>query len=374
MGEHVSTSLNHLKKITDRLGVIQHCKYSIPDPQTGFCLDDNARALIAAAMHYEQFGDFEALNLARIYLEFLNFAQRRDGRFHNFFSYGGQFLDQEGSEDSFGRAIWACGYIIASSSLDGEFKGRAYQIFMRAFPHLSALRSIRSQAFSVIGLYHYLKANPEANAVNQMLHALGDYIYKAYGIVNTPSWHWFENKLTYCNARLPQALYLAYETCKEKSYLQAAEEATFFLVDELIKDDKLIVAGNKGWYCKGGKLPYFDQQPVDAGAMVELFKTAFEVTGQKSCKDWARICYEWFIGRNILNTMVCDPETGACYDGIEDSGLNRNQGAESTICYLMANLNIKELFSAEPNSKIKSKGSGVQGFEGSSEYKIQKHF
>ncbi len=356
MHEYPLVPLKHLKKITERLGVIQHCKYSIPDAQTGFCLDDNARALIAALMHYQQSADYKTLALARSYLQFISFAQKEDGKFHNFVSYDGHFLDEEGSEDSFGRAIWACGYAIASKSLNDDFRNKACEILLHAFPHMSDLSSNRAFAFSILGLYYYLVAFPENRTVRRMLLDLGDRIFKAYQANSTRSWRWFEDKLTYCNARLPQALYLVYKTNEQKKYLDCAETSTSFLVNELIKDGKLLVVGNDGWYKKGGRLPYFGQQPVDAHCMVDLFKTAFEVTGQESYKDLAKLCYEWFLGRNILSLKVCNPETGACYDGIENSGLNLNQGAESTIGYIMANLNIRELFSAENNSKIKSKG------------------
>jgi len=338
-------SLDHLRRITEKRGVIQHCVYSMPNPETGFCIDDNARALIVTVMHYEQFGEAQVLALARTYLEFLRFAQKKNGRFHNFVDYQGIFLDEEGSQDSFGRAIWACGYVIGSSALEDELKGRAHEIFLKAFPHILAMDNLRPQAFSLLGLYHYLRAFPEAKTAQQALLSLGKRLTQAYESTRGRDWHWFEDKLTYCNARLPQALYLAHQVTEKKKFLKTAEEATRFLLKNQVKDGMFLVVGNREWYPRGGELSLYDQQPVDAGCMVELLATAYEVTGQKEYLELAELSYEWFTGKNIVGKMLCDPQTGACYDGLEENGVNMNQGAESTIAYLLASLTMRKLLS-----------------------------
>jgi uncharacterized protein YyaL (SSP411 family) len=335
-------SLDHLRRISEERGVVQHCVCSSPDPATGFCVDDNARALITAAMHYEQFGDAEALALARSYLEFLRFAQREDGKFHNFCDYQGVFLDEEGSEDSFGRAIWACGYVVASPALDSEFKQRAHEILAGAFPNIFDLEHLRAQAFSALGLYYYLQSFPEANTARQAILALGQELVQAYQLARTEGWEWFEEKLTYCNARLPQALYLAHQVTGEKRFLEVAEKTTFFLLKNQVKDGMLLVVGNQGWFSRGGQFPLYDQQPVDAGCMVELLVTAYEVTGRKEYLELGERCFEWFMGRNIAGKMLCDPPSGACHDGLNKDMINPNQGAESTISYLLASLTLRK--------------------------------
>jgi hypothetical protein len=311
-------------------------------------VDDNARALITAVMHYEQFGDAEALALARSYLEFLRFSQREDGKFHNFCDYQGVFLDEEGSEDSFGRAIWACGYVTASPALDSEFKRIALEMLLRAFPNILDLEHLRAQAFSALGLYYYLQSAPHAETARQAMLVLGEGLMQSYRIASTQEWEWFEDKLTYCNARLPQALYLAYRITGEKEFLEVAEKTTFFLIKNQVKDGVLLVVGNRGWFSRGGEFPLYDQQPVDAGCMVELMVTAYEVTDRKEYLELGELCFEWFMGRNIASGVLCDPQSGACRDGLNKDIINPNRGAESTISYLLASLILRRHLSELP--------------------------
>ena len=333
--------LSHLASLTDNVGVIHHAKHSVPNRKTGYTLDDNTRALIAAVKHYNIFKSQKSLELIKTYLSFLHYAQKEDGTFHNLLDYERKFLDEEGSEDSYGRALMASGFVV-SSNVPENIKATAKFIFDNAVRSVYKLRFLRAKAFSIIGLYYYFRKYKHDDIVEKVK-ALADSLADAYRENSANEWKWFEPYLTYSNGKLPESLFFAYSITKDKKYLEIAEESLDFLSKTLIVDGKMVLIGNKGWYRKEGERAFYDQQPVDAASMVQSFLTAYSLTKKKIYYSNAVLAFNWFLGKNSLNQMIYDEITGGCFDGLSENTINLNQGAESTISYLLARLSLEEI-------------------------------
>jgi len=336
--------LSHLRNLTDDISVIQHSKFSVKDSSTGYTLDDTARALITASRHNELFNDNISAELINKYLSFIYFTQKKNGTFHNLVSYRKKFLDQKGSEDSFGRAIWATGTLIANKNVYENIRALAREIFNKARD--IKLKSPRSKAFYILGFYELYKVCKEQWILDKIKRFADDLI-SLYQEQSSKDWNWFEKRITYSNGRLPEALFLAYELIKDEKYLETAEESLKFLTEIVIKNDKLILVGHNGWYNQNGKRAYFDQQPVDASSMVDVYLVAHKVTNKKQYYHNALLSFSWFLGRNLLNKPVYDENTGGCFDGLGETYINLNQGAESTLAYLMSRLNL-EIYNRNP--------------------------
>jgi len=337
-----SIKLTWLQDLTDDTGILQHAKLSIGDRREGYTTDDNARAFVAVLKYYGLRRTKEALNLALTYLSFLLHAQKEDGRIHNFMGYNRSFLDEEGSEDSLGRVLWACGYS-QDTLIPQDFKTTAKEIFDKSLIWAFKSGSPRTHAFAILGLYHYAKVFPhDENAQLNMIH-LADRLCEGYRHESTSSWQWFEPSLTYANARLPNALFRAYQTTGKQDYLHIAEKTFEFLAANGIIQDMFQPVGNQSWQKRGGKRALYDQQPLEASCMVEAASTAFQITGKEQYSKIAHIAFDWFLGTNSKNIMVYNPSNGGCFDGITPDGLNRNQGAESGLSYFLARLEMEIL-------------------------------
>lgn len=331
--------LNHLRNLTDNFACIQFAKNTIPDKTTGYTLDDNSRALITVILHDSLFNSKQSLNLTEIYLNFLEHAQEKNGNFKNNFNNEGEILDSH-SEDAFGRAIWALGYTINKTN-NKEIEKKAKKILEKSYEKIDELISPRSKAFSTLGLYYYHKKyGNEKNILK--IKKLADSLLKSYKKESSDDWQWFERCLTYSNSKLPEALFLAYEITNNKKYLKIAEKTLHFLSDIVFIDDELLPVGQNGWFNKNGKRALFDQQPVDVSSMVQTYLTAYLLTQDKHYYEKAVLSFNWFLGRNYLKQMVYDETTGGCYDGLSKDNVNTNQGAESTISYLIARLMLEE--------------------------------
>jgi len=331
--------LDYLKAITDDTGLLQHTKFATPKRQEGYTTDDNARALIACIKHHRIYGSSEVKELIDVYLSFLLQMQKSDGRFHNLLSYERRFLDDVGSEDSMGRALWACGHAL-NSNLPAEKRLTAKEIFDRGLPWASASPSLRSKAFAILGLYHYQEAYPEDPNIVKSIETLADQILNNYKHQASNNWQWFEPYLTYVNGRLPEALFAAYEKIRNVKYLETAKESLNFILKVQMIDNRFVPIGNDGWYQKGGPRAMYDQQSVEASCMTEAALAAYHATGEEGYQNKARIIFEWFLGKNSKDVSVYNPETGGCCDGITPVGLNLNQGAEATVSYLLARLDL----------------------------------
>ena len=334
--------LDHFKALTDDTGILQHTKYSIPNRKEGYTTDDNARALVACLKFLQLHDDSDVSKLANTYLSFLLHLQRPDGKFHNLLSYDRDCLDDIGSEDCMGRSLWACGCAISADLSEG-IKTTAKEIFDKSLRHASNFKSLRPKAFTVLGLCHYYEAFPHDRNLFKSILSLTEQLLENYHRVSSSDWCWFEPYLTYVNARLSQALFKAYDIIGDSRCLQVAKESFDFLVKVQIVDEKFVPIGNRGWCEKGGQRAIYDQQPIEASCMVEASLAGFHATNEEKYKKIANIAFKWFLGKNTKNVVVYDSTTGACYDGINPQGLNLNQGAEATISYLLARLELEKI-------------------------------
>jgi hypothetical protein len=330
-----------LRALTDDVGMFQHKKFSTIARKEGYTTDDNARALIAALMHHRNIGDPDSLRLVETYLSFILYMQREDGRFHNFIGFDRRFRDDVGSEDCLGHVLWACGYALTPDAPE-ETRLVAKEIFDRCLPHSRQFTSPRAKAFTILGLHHYQRAFPEDRNPSTYLLKLSGELMNQYGIETDDEWQWFESYLTYANARLPQALLAAYLSTGEPSCLKVALDSLDFLVETQFANGVFIPIGTEGWYVKGGERAIYDQQPIEASCMVEAAVLSYVITGVDEYLETAKAAFEWYHGRNTKNVVLINSKTGTCYDGITSDGLNRNQGAESTLSYYLAHLTLLE--------------------------------
>ncbi len=334
-------TLQHLHKLTDDFGVIQFAKHTEPDLRYGYSLDDNARALIVAVAALKN-QKSEALELLNRYLKFISFVQRPRGTFANLVNSKRKIVRQELSEDSQGRTLWALGYLTNQDAVPQEMRKKAEQMFRKAIPAIRRFNSPRAIAFAILGLSFFVKAKPNI-PYRKLLQKLADQQVAHYGETAAKDWLWFEQSLTYSNSKLPESLFFAYLATKKKSYLALAEKSLDFLLDITFEKGYFSPIGQNGWYLRSGKRAYFDQQPEDTSSMVETLVAAWHATGKEKYRKLALNTFQWFLGKNHLNQMVYDEVTGGCYDGLGQHTLNLNQGAESTISYLLARLAMEEL-------------------------------
>lgn len=335
--------LDHVKRMTDDTGIIQHAKFGIPNLKEGYCLDDNARALLMVLMAYRQMKLPLALELSPVYLSYLHYMQIEDGRFRNFLSFRRDFIDETGSEDSFGRAIWALGYLLGNAPNDAYFQS-GKEIFFDAAPNFEKLQSIRSIANTMIGICYYLQSSPNDEGMTSRLRTMAYRLVDQYNQHRAANWHWFEELLAYDNAMLPLSLLHAACILNDEAIRNTAIESMHFLSDITLKDGYLSLVGNENWYVKNSTPSAFAQQPLDALAMVLMFHQAFQLTKDKSYLNKLYISFMWFLGENDLRMSLYDFETKGCCDGLESYGVNRNQGAESTLAYLISHLTMLQAF------------------------------
>jgi len=336
-------SLDHVKRLTDDTGIIQHAKFGIPNLKEGYCLDDNARALLMVLMAYRRTKDERALNLAPIYLSYVHYMQNKDGTFRNFLSFNRNFLDETGSEDSFGRTIWALGYLLANAPNDAYYQ-TGKLIFFDASPNFEKLQSIRGIANAMLGIGYYLRSNPSDDSMTERLRNLAGKLIRQYEDSSSSSWKWFEPLLAYDNGILPLALLHSAEILNDDKITGIALETMNFLTGITLKDGYLSIIGNENWYKKEDERSMFAQQPVDALAMILMYHQAFHLTKDKEYLTKLFSCFMWFLGENDLRMNLFDFETKGCCDGFESYGVNRNQGAESSLAYLISHLIVLQAF------------------------------
>ena len=340
--EGVAVSLEHLKLLTDSVGVIQHALYGIPRRCTGYTTDDNARALIALARCSNVCPSREIEGLASIYLSFLHDAQETTGWFRNLMNYDRTWMDPErGDEDSLGRAFWALAEVEISDLPESQ-KAAARHMSARAAPLLSELSSPRALALALLGCA-LSSDSAGARFRKDAINSLGKRLCECYDAASSHDWPWFETYLTYCNARLPASLFAAYRRTGNARFLPVAEDTTSFLTEITFVEGVLQPIGNAGWFVKGGKRAFYDQQPVDASASTELYVQAYHATGKPMYSELAHRGYSWYLGANIHRLPLADVGKGACYDGLTPEGVNLNQGAEACTTFLMATLALNSL-------------------------------
>ncbi len=355
--------LDHLRRLTDDVGILQHAKFIIPNRFHGYCTDDNARALIVALMAQSLLPDSDELDsMACRYLSFLHHAINKDnGRFRNFMGYDRRWIEDEGSQDSHGRAVWALGSAVALSKSD-SIVGMAMELFQRSLPALVELESPRAWAFGLVGIHAYLQRYSGDSDVRRVREKLANRLFALYEANASPEWPWIEEKMAYANGKIPQALLLSGQWLQREYMIQAGLCSLEWLV-KVQTDDRghFVPIGNHGWMSRDGHRARFDQQPIEAENMIEACKEAYNVTLDKKWISESQRCLEWFLGRNDLNAALYDYKSGGCCDGLNGNGANLNQGAESTLAWLLSLLHSYSLVSlkewAQPEDKLKPKAT-----------------
>ena len=318
----------YLFRLTDDTGMFQHAVLGVPDPKEGYTTDDNARALVLAGMLYARTGERKYEDLLVRYLSFLVYAEK-DRWFRNFMGYDRDFLEKRGSEDCFGRCLWTLAWTAVQKRLPGSVRVCAERLLRRTVPSCSSLSCLKSKAYALSGLLTW--GDPSAQPFAKMM---TDFIVDTYAQCRREDWRWFEDKVTYCNGILPYSMLCAGEM--EKRCRKIGLESLDFLLESTIREGMFRPVGCKGWFPRGGKPAEYDEQPVEACSTMLACLKACRLTGSRKYSDAARRCFAWYVGRNSLGQTLIDPETGGCCDGLKRGGLNRNQGAESIVCWLIA--------------------------------------
>lgn len=331
--------LSYIKRLTDSTGILQHANYIVPNFKEGYCLDDNARALLMSVMIFRERKEKVTLDLIPVYMSFLNYMQNSDGSFHNFLGYNRVFLDEKGSEDSFGRVIWALGYLIRYAP-NPEYRKIGENVIQNSVPLFKTLKSLRGIANTIIGICHYLTFSPEKKELKEILKKMVSEIIKSFKKDSDDSWDWFEPALSYDNGIIPYALFCSYELIPRKEILTIAVKSMNFLEKITMKNGYLSPVGSNGWYHKGKSCAKYAQQPVDAMAMILMFHQAFVILKDKKYVSKLMDAFMWFLGENDNGISLYDFETKGCRDGLESDGVSLNQGAESAVSYFIAFLTV----------------------------------
>jgi glycosyltransferase involved in cell wall biosynthesis len=337
-------TLAHLRRMTDGTGMLQHAIYASPHRDHGYCTDDNARALLAGLMYYDLTHDDSVLPLIDVYLSFVHHAfnpQLR--RFRNFMSYDRKWLEEVGSEDGHGRAIWGLGSAAMLAPNDA-IMSLATRLFQDALEPVEQFHCPRTIAFVLIGINNYLARFPGDTQSRRIRKTLADKLFAMFKQNRAPDWPWCETLVTYDNAKLPHALMLAGQWIPDEQMVQQSFESLEWLVNvQTVEGGRISLIGNNGWLERSGKKARFDQQPVEAMALVEACAAAYRISGEEKWFDRARNILAWFTGNNDTHSSLYDYQTGGCRDGLHSDGPNLNQGAESTLAWLIALMTVMDL-------------------------------
>jgi hypothetical protein len=330
--------LDHLDRLTDSTGLLQHAIYSIPRRQSGYTTDDNARALRLCAHLWSEHPNEQMLRRVNCYLSFLEHARCPVRGFHNFLSYQRDWLDAAGTGDCQGQAVLALAEVLASPLPDG-YHLLARELVDAVLPALADLRSLRAQAYVILAWGHLWRAGADdIGSIENVARLAAQRLVDCFHRSQRPDWPWFESRLTYANAVLPHALFDAAERWPEDAFLAVAESSFTFLDQVTTADDIFWPVGNRDWYSHGEDKALYDQQPVEAATMAGAALAAFRLQRDQNYLATFRRAHRWFHGRNSLEKPLADRRCGACFDGLQPAGINHNQGAESTLAYLWTEL------------------------------------
>jgi len=338
-------NFTHLRNLTDDTGILQHATYSIGNPREGYCTDDNVRALLVTVMDKRMFNDAKVDQLINIYLRFVyNAYNREKGLFKNFMSYDRKWLDDGGSEDCNGRVIFVLGYIIKnlrSNSIIGITKS----MFDESILNMQNFHSPRAISYIIMGCIFYLSKFSGALDVINICKKLTERLYENYLVYKKPEWLWYEDYLTYLNGRLPHAMLTAGQFFNSKKFIEAGLESLTWLYDQLTDGSSKYISliGNDGWYVRGKQKAKYDQQPVEIPALIDACFIAYDITKDYAWIEKINLTFSWFLGNNERQEPICDFASGGCFDGLNSTIINQNQGAEATISWLLSLLRMLKI-------------------------------
>ncbi len=355
-GELPTIKLDHLERLTDETGILQHATFSVPNYDEGYTVDDNARAVVLTVLLEELgiSGGHFVRSLQSRYLGFLNHAwDRESGRFRNFMSYDRRWLEDVGSEDSHGRAVWALG-MVAGRSRYSSLRGFACRLFDEALPTCLTFKGTRAWAYSLLGIMEYMRRFYGHRAAQEARLDLARRLLAMFDTNAAEDWVWFEDFLTYGNARLPHALFLCGQWLNESKMVEAGLRALDWLVHvQRAGGHHFVPIGCHGFYWRGKERARFDQQPIEANATIAACLEAYRMTGEERWWEEAHRAFEWYLGKNDLHMALYHAGTGGCFDGLSSDRVNQNQGAESTLSFLMAlaEMQLSEHLIREPDTE-----------------------
>ena len=342
--------LDHLKKMTTDFGIVQFSKVNQPDISTGYTLDDNARALIATCMYFKSTSDKKSLPYIQKYLGFIKNCLQPAGNFLNYVDNHNQFTDQNKEvnlDDSNGIAVWALGYVLSLIGLlPAVIISEADKIIEKSFLRIDVMHSTRAMAFSIKGIYYYHSTikSPE-NLV--LIKTLANRLVQMYKHESDKKWRWFEGHLTYANSILPEAMLYAWLLTGELIYKEIARSSFSFLLSQTFNENGIEVISNKKWLKKGQEAGHFGEQPIDVAYTIMTLSKFYDVFKDEDYRMKLETAFNWFLGDNRLHQIIYNPCTGGCYDGLEENHVNINQGAESTLSFLIARLTIEKYRSTD---------------------------
>ena len=336
-----SIKLDHIENLTTDYGILQFSKFSVPDPESGYTLDDNARALINMVLYYKLYQDDNALILANTYLNFIEDIQQDNGWFNNYKNFDKQLTKQNSEvnlEDANGRALWSLGTVIAHKDhLPLHMVLRAENCWNKAIKNIYNISSPRAIAYALKGLYNYYSVY-EKEEIRNYIEKLADELLRHYHINSEKKWCWYEDYMTYANNVLPEAMMYSYLATGNLKYKKIALITFDFLLSHYFMKGQLKVISNRGWFKKENERIFYGEQPIEVSTTIIALDLFYEVTGNSKYKDQLKLAFIWFLGNNHLKQIMYNPENGASYDGLEDKHVNINQGAESTLCFFKARL------------------------------------
>ncbi|PIN95691.1 hypothetical protein COU56_00795 [Candidatus Pacearchaeota archaeon CG10_big_fil_rev_8_21_14_0_10_31_9] len=332
----------HIRRMTDNFGIIQFAQYTSPNLDTGYTLDDNARAMVVAGKLYSKSKNQLYLKLIETYLNYIKYVQGYDGKLYNIVSKDKIVDKNSWSEESHGRAIKALGFITSLQAIPKSIRIESEELLLKSLEGANSIKAPRALSSVISGIHYYNKENYSQLNI-ELIKKYADQLVELYEINKDNEWKWFEPLLTYSNCKICRALFHTYMTTQDEKYLRVAIETLNFLLSKTFEHDTFIPIGQKGWYKKERKRAYFDQQPLDAASMVETLTIAYKITKKPEYEKNSLIAFNWFLGNNTLNQIVYNDQTGGCHDGLGKDSINLNQGAESTISYLTARLTLEEL-------------------------------
>jgi len=329
-------NLNHLKLMTDSTGILQHAIFSIPNRNEGYCIDDNARALLVGIMNKHLFHDPDIDSLISTYLTFIHHSYNSEtGIFRNFMDYQRNWVEHSGSEDSNGRTLFVLGYLIKNAEEHSSL-ALSKMLFDLTLKNMGKFSSVRAISHIAMGCIFYLRRFSGARDVKRICRKFLETIYELYKNTSDNNWKWYEEILTYDNARIPQALLMGGIYFKNDEYIKTGLESLNWLFDVQFdsKRNSVSLIGNQGWFSKGSEKAKFDQQPIEIPALIDACYQAYLVTEDNEWINRIGICFSWFLGNNDRQEPLYDYTTGGCFDGLTSAVTNQNQGAESTVCFL----------------------------------------
>lgn len=343
-------NLDHIKKLTTSFGMIQFSVINQPDISSGYTLDDNARALIAMCRHFELTGDREDLRYIKIYFHFIKHCLQQEGHFLNYVKEERQFTAQNQEvnlADANGRAVWALGYLLSlQDKLPLQLIAEAAAVMTIATLNVSSMHSTRAMAFVIKGLYYRNKYQKEPGEMF-LVKELADRLLQMYRHEADDKWRWFESYLTYANSILPEAMLCAWLTTGDAVYKETAKASFDFLLSKTFDARGIKVISNRSWLHHGdetARIKKGGEQPIDVAYTILALSKFYDVFREEEYKTKMELAFNWFLGSNHLHQIMYNPCTGGCYDGLEESNVNLNQGAESTVSYLLARLTMEEHF------------------------------